>query len=127
MRLTAPLYEGDSVIRSGPAFGPDEAPAFGPDEAPAAVETAAEVLPEPVEAPADAVFELNIVEIEARARAMRAAYIGASVGRLWDRFEAWLEKGRRARDEAYLARAANLSDLEMRMRRLERDGYVAHI
>ncbi len=119
MRLIAPLYEGDSVIRSGPAFSPDEAPV--------AVETAAEVVPKPLEAPADTMFELNIVEIEARARAMRAAYISAAVGRLWDRFEAWLEKSRRARDEAYLARAANLSDLEMRMRRLERDGCVPHI
>jgi hypothetical protein len=119
MRLTAPLYEGDSLIRSGPAFGADEAPV--------AAETAAEVVPQPVEPKADAVFELNETEIEARARAMRAAYISAMMGRLWDRFEAWLERGRRTRDEAYLARAANLSDLEARMRKLERDGYVTHI
>ncbi len=119
MRLTAPMYEGDSVIRSGPAFSADEAPV--------AVEIATKVEPEPVETAVDTVFVLNSVEIEARARAMRAAYISAKVAGLWDRFEAWLEKGRRARDEAYLARAANLADLEMRMRKLERDGYVAHI
>ena len=119
MRLTAPLYEGDSLIRSGPAFGADEVPATAG--------TAAEVAPEAVEPKADAVFEVNETEIEARARAMRAAYISAMMGRLWDRFEAWLEKGRRTRDEEYLARAANLSDLEARMRKLERDGYVAHI
>ena len=119
MRLTAPLYEGDSLIRSGPAFGADEVPATA--EAPA------EVAPEPVKPEADTVFEGNETEIEARARAMRAAYISAMMGRLWDRFEAWLEKGRRTRDEEYLARAANLSDLEARMRKLERDGYVAHI
>lgn len=119
MRLTAPLYEGDSLIRSGPVFGADEVPATA--------ETAAAVVPEPVEPKADAVFELNETEIEARARAMRAAYISAMMGRFWDRFEAWLERGRRTRDEAYLARAANLSDLEARMRKLERDGYVAHL
>ena len=119
MRLTAPMYEGDSVIRSGPAFGADEAPATA--------EIAAEVASKPAEAKAGTVFELNEVEIEARARAMRAAYISAMMGRLWDRFEAWLERGRQARDEAYLARAANLSDLEVRMRKLERDGYVAHL
>jgi Protein of unknown function (DUF3563) len=119
MRLTAPMYEGDSMIRSGPAFSADVVPA--------AAETAAEVAPKPVEPRSDGVFELNVVEIEARARAMRAAYLSAMMGRLWDRFEAWLESGRRARDEAYLARAANLSDLEMRMRKLERDGYVAHL
>jgi hypothetical protein len=119
MRLTAPLYEGDSVIRSGPAFGADEVPATA--------ETAAEAVPEPVKPAADTAFEVNEAEIEARARAMRAAYISAMMGRLWGRFEAWLEKGRRTRDEAYLARAANLSDLEARMRKLERDGYVAHI
>ena len=119
MRQTAPLYEGDSLLRSGPAFGADEVPATA--------ETPAEVAPESVNAEAYDVFQLSEVEIEARARAMRAAYISAMVGRLWDRFEAWLEKGRRTRDEAYLARAANLSDLEARMRKLERDGYVAHL
>ena len=119
MRLTAPLYEGDSLIRSGPAFGADEVPV--------APEPVAAVVPEPAAPKADEVFELNVVEIEVRARAMRAAYISATVGRLWERFEAWLEKGRQSREEAYLARAANLSDLEARMRRLERDGYVAHI
>lgn len=119
MRLTAPMYEGDSMIRSGPAFGADEVPATAV--------TAPEAAPDSVEAKPEAVFELNQTEIEARARAMRAAYISAMMGRLWDRFEAWLEKGRRTRDEAYLARAANLSDLEMRMRKLERDGYVAHL
>jgi Protein of unknown function (DUF3563) len=119
MRLTAPLYEGDSLIRSGPAFGADEVPATA--------QTTAEAASDRVEAKPEAVFELNETEIEARARAMRAAYISAMMGRLWDRFEAWLEKGRRTRDEAYLARAANLSDLEARMRKLERDGYVAHI
>jgi hypothetical protein len=119
MRQTAPLYEGDSLIRSGPAFGVDEAPATA--------EMPAEVAPEPVKAETVDLFELNEAEIEVRARAMRAAYISALMGRLWDRFEAWLEKGRRSRDEAYLARAANLSDLEARMRKLERDGYVTHI
>jgi len=119
MRLTAPMYEGDSMIRSGPAFGADEVPATA--------ETPAKGVPEPIGANADDVFEVNVVEIEGRARAMRAAYLGAMMGRFGDRFEAWLEKGRRTRDEAYLARAANLSDLEERMRKLERDGYVAHL
>jgi hypothetical protein len=119
MRLTAPLYEGDSVLRSGPAFGADET-ATGAGRG-------ADTPAEPATKAAETVFELSVTEIEARARAMRAAYISAAVKRLWDRFEAWLEKGRRARDEAYLARAANLSDLEARMRKLERDGYVSHI
>jgi hypothetical protein len=119
MRLTAPLYEGDSLIRSGPAPGGEVTPA--------ADQPVLEVEPKPVEAKPETVFELNEAEIEARARAMRAAYIGALLGRLWDRFEGWLERGRYARDEAYLAKAENLADLEARMRRLERDGYVAHI
>jgi hypothetical protein len=119
MRLTAPLYEGDSLIRSGPAFGADAAEV--------AAEPAAEVALEPVAATPQSVFELNVADIEARARAMRAAYIGALIGRLWDRFEAWLEKGRHEREAAYLARAATLSELEARMRRLERKGYVPHI
>lgn len=109
MRLTAPLYEGDSLIRSGPAYGGDVPPA---------------VEPTPGAAPE---LELDVAEVEARARALRSAYIGVLLRRLWERFEAWLENGRRAREEAYLARAENLADLEARMRRLEREGCVAHI
>lgn len=116
MRLTAPLYEGDSVLRSGPAFGSNEAPA--------GAKRVAEVDAEPVAKAADAPVELDLTAIEIRARAMRAACIGAAVKRLWRRFEAWLENGRRQRDEAYLARAANLSDLEARLRRLERHDFV---
>jgi hypothetical protein len=107
------LYEGDSLLRSGPAFGEDTAP-----EAPAPAETARE----PVSA-----FELSESEIEAKARAMRAKYVGELLQRAWARLEAWVEKGRRAREEAYLARAQNLSDLEDRMRKLERDGYIPHV
>lgn len=113
MRLTAPLYEGDSLLRSGPGFGGEAAP-----EATKPVEPAAEPAP---------VFELTEAEIEARARAMRAKYVGELLKRAWTRLEAWVEKGRRARDEAYLARAQNLADLEDRMRRLERDGYIPHV
>jgi hypothetical protein len=113
MRLTGPLYEGDSLIRSGPVVRGEPA-----ETGTLAVEPA----------PADeAVSTLNIAEIETRARAMRAAYIGALLGRLWDRFEAWLEKGRREREEAYLAQSENLADLEARMRRLEREGLVPHL
>ncbi len=119
MRLTAPLYEGDSVLRSGPAFGADEVPAD-------AGRTAA-VDAEPVTKAAETVVELDLLEIEIRARAMRAACIGAAVKRLWRRVETWLENGRRQRDEAYLARAANLSDLEARLRRLERNGFVSQV
>lgn len=113
MRLTAPLYEGDSLLRSGPGFGDEAAPEV---TAPAT----------PVREPAT-VFELSEAEIEAAARATRARYISALLERAWARLEAWVEKGRRERDEAYLARAQNLADLEDRMRKLERDGYVPHL
>jgi hypothetical protein len=116
MRFDAPLYEGDSVIRPGPAFSLGDSPVAGKPEA--------KVEPEALEAK---VFELSVAEVEARARAMRAAYIGGLLSRVWDRFEAWLEKGRRAREEAYLAQADNLADLEARMRRIERQGYVPHL
>ena len=116
MRLTAPLYEGDSFLRSGPAFGAEAAPEANEPVAP--VEPKRE---------AASVFELSESEIEAKARAMRAKYIGELIGRAWARLERWVENGRRARDEAYLARAQNLADLESRMRKLERDGYVAHL
>lgn len=119
MRLTAPLYEGDGLLRSGPAFGADEAPAV--------TGRPAEVTGEAVIEAGAAAPEYDLTRLEARARAMRAAYLGAALARLWRRFEAWLEEGRRQREEAYLARAANLSDLEERLRRLERRGLVSYI
>lgn len=109
MRLTAPLYEGDSLLRSGPAFGDEAAPEVAPPA-------------KPVE-----VFELTVADLEARARTMRARYVGEVLQRAWAGLEAWVEKGRRNREEAYLSRAQNLSDLEDRMRKLERDGYVPHV
>lgn len=114
MRLTGPLYEGDSLLRSGPGFGEE-------------AETEAATPSKPTQEPARALFELSEAEVEANARAMRARYIAELFSRAWARLEAWVEKGRRARDEAYLARAQNLADLEDRMRRLERDGYVPHV
>jgi hypothetical protein len=108
MRLTAPLYEGDSLLRYGPGFGTGEAPA--------ADATSAEPVP-----------ALDVAGIEARARAMRAAYVSALLNRLWTRIETWFEDGRRARDEAYLAQANSHADLEARMRRLERGALNSQI
>jgi hypothetical protein len=112
------LYDGDSMLRYGPGFGGGETPV--PAEAPA--EPAAEAAPEPVASTPQPVFELSVADIETRARAMRAAHIAALIGRLWNRIEAWFVDARRTQDEAYLAQASDLADLEQRMRRLERRG-----
>jgi hypothetical protein len=116
MRLTGPLYEGDSLLRSGPAFGSD-----------AAEDTGAVVPPVDPKREGPRAEQRGEWEIESQAHGLRATYAGELLRRAWARLEAWLEEARRSRDEAYLARSQNLADLESRLRKLERDGYVPHL
>ena len=121
MRFEGPLYEGDSVLRPGPAFGQDT-----PQE-PDSTAEAAELVQRKI-APANPDGQdIDMIAIEARARAMRAAMIARWFARLGDRLSRWLESGRRRSDEAYLARAQTHAELEARMRELERRGYVPHL
>ena len=72
---------------------------------------------------------IDLFEVDARARALRSA----AVTELLTRFRAWLraqfdvERARRRRAEAHLARAQYRADLEHRLRKLERQGPLMHI
>ena len=120
MRFEGPLYEGDSVLRPGPAFSQDASGSVK--------ETSA--APEMVQratAPKALVEDLDLQAIEARARALRAEAIRTWVASWGERLTAWLESARRRRDEEYLAQSQTHAELEMRMRELERRGYVPHL
>jgi len=102
MKLKAPLYEGDSIIRRGPE--PAEMTGSNEDVTPKIVQRNARY----------------VREIEARARTERAAAVALHARRFWRWLAAQLDGARRSHDEAYLAQAQSLSELERRMRELER-------
>jgi len=120
MRFEGPLYEGDSVLRPGPAFSQDTPSGFKKaSDAPEMVQRA--------KAPETIGEGLDLQEIEARARALRGEAIRAWVAGLGERLTRWLESARRRRDEEYLAQSQTHAELEARMRELERRGYVPHL
>lgn len=111
MRLRTPLYEGDSIIRPGPAV---EAESVGETDHTADF----------VQRDSEAV---DLAKIEARARALRAVAIADYIERAWGWLGGTFDRARRRREEEYLARAQNLADLEDRLRKLERKGQLLHV
>jgi hypothetical protein len=114
MKIELPLYEGDSIIRHGPTTS---------QELVADQEQADSTLL----VPQRNIGPVDILDIEARARRLRAAAIADMVSRFAKWLGASLERARRRREEEYLARAQNLAELEHRMRKLERQGHLLHI
>lgn len=121
MRFEAPLYDGDGLIRPGPVVSEavQGAPAEG-DETPEMLRRTQPTVPSRPD-------DRDLADIEARARALRAQMIAAWFARLGERLTNWLEAARRRRAEEYLARAQSHAELEARLRKLERRGYVPHI
>jgi hypothetical protein len=121
MKLQLPLYEGDSIIRYGPTTSPD--PVAGQQQ----THSTPKILQRSSPAPAASSPALDIAEIEARARALRAAAIAEMAGRAWTWLGTYFERARRRRQEEYLARSQNLAELEHRLRKLERQGHLLHV
>ena len=112
MKITAPLYEGDSFLRYG-------APAGGAAEAPAheAVNLLHRSTP-------DDITGLDAWRIEQRARSLRSAYVWNLMAGLADRIDGWFDRARRREAEGFLAKAQDHADLERRIRVLERTGSI---
>jgi hypothetical protein len=110
MRITAPLYEGDSLLRYGvPAGGADEAP----------TQKVGHTLQR------NNAFDPTALEswkVERRARQLRSEYVWSLMSALADRIDGWFARARQREQEAYLAQAQDHSDLERRIRVLERNG-----
>ncbi|MGH8680003.1 MAG: RSP_7527 family protein [Burkholderiales bacterium] len=122
MKLQLPLYEGDSIIRYGPTTSPD--PVAGPQQSHSTPK-----IPQrssSIGAATDSAV-VDIAEIEARARALRAEAIAELAGRAWTWLGTYFERARRRREEEYLARSQSLAELEHRLRKLERQGHLLHV
>lgn len=65
-------------------------------------------------------LDLDLSAIEARARRLRAEYVGGLLRRLFNWLQHDVRRARQRRIEQYLASATDLADLEHRMRALAR-------
>jgi hypothetical protein len=115
MKLRPPLYDGDSFLRSGPEVcSATEQTHSTPD----VVHCTANGVPLKVD---------DIKVAVTAARALRAnsilRFAQALVVALGDR----IARARRRSDDAYLARAKTLGELEDRLRHLERQGSLSHV
>jgi len=123
MRLYAPLYEGDSILRPDAAFGEPALKVFrSPAPAPSFVHSNIQV-----EAANLTALDIHAIEQLARrhrsvvlAGMLKAMFkaVGASVG-------AWLDRNENFERDSFFAASENLSDLEQRQRHFERTG-MAH-
>lgn len=120
MRLSGPLYEGDSLLHPIGGFGPDV------EDTRADAATTARIPQRSKDVP-EVAAGLDTFEVEARARALRAEAIRAGLVAAWHRIDEWFARLEQRRTEAYLARSQNLADLENRLRQLERNGQIAHL
>ncbi len=119
MRLYAPLYEGDSILRPDAAFGE---PAVRVFRSPA---PAADFVRSNIQAEAANETALDIRAIEHMARHQRSVELGRMLKALFASIGAWLERNENFERDNFFAAAENLADLEERQRHFERTG-MAH-
>lgn len=119
MRLYAPLYEGDSILRPDAAFGEPTVKVF---KSPA---PAANIVRSNIQVEAANETALDIHAIEQLARLRRNAEIARMLKALFKAIGDWFERNDNFERDNFFAAAENLSDLEQRQRHFERTG-MAH-
>jgi hypothetical protein len=116
MRLYAPLYEGDSILRHDAAYGEAAVSDFlKPASAPDFVRSNIQV-----EAANTTAVDLH--KLEQAARLMRSAEIARLFRRAYDAVVDWLDRNDQFERDSFFAAASNLADLEQRQRHWERTG-----
>jgi hypothetical protein len=119
MRLYAPMYEGDSILRPDSAIGE---PAAKVVRAPAAK---AGFVRSNIQVEAANQTRLDIHAIEQTARALRSAELGRLLKGMFTAIGDWLERTDDFERDRFFAASSNLADLEQRQRHWERTG-MAH-
>ena len=119
MRLYAPLYEGDSIVRPDAAFGEPAVKVFK-GNAPASDFVRSNIQ---VEAANETALDIHAIELLARRQ--RSAEIARLAKRLFAAIGDWLERNETSERDNFFAAAENLADLEQRQRHYERTG-LAH-
>ena len=132
MRLYAPMYEGDSILRPEAAIGVS-ARALFKAPAPAAdlvrsniqVEGASETALGIPHATVEAARNLRSAEL---AHLLQGAYTAVAGGlkAAYAAVEDWFERSKNQERDDFFAASANLADLEQRQRHFERTGLTRH-
>jgi len=116
MRLYAPLYEGDSILRPDSAFGEPSARVF---RSPAPER---EFVRSNTQAEAANQTALDIHAIERLARQQRSLELARMIKGAIKAVAEWLERNDNFERDRFFAGAENLADLEQRQRYFERTG-----
>lgn len=116
MRLYAPVYEGDTILRPDAALG-ERATTVFKAPAPAVYFVRSNI-------PAKAANEttLDLHSIEQSAREMRGVAFGRMLKTAYTAVVDWLERIDNQERDNFFAASANLADLENRQRHFERTG-----
>lgn len=119
MRLYAPLYEGDSILRPDAALGEPAVRVFrSPPPAP-------EFVRSNIQEEAAQETALDIHAIEQIARNHRNTEIARMLRAMFTAIGDWFERNEYNERDNFFAAAENLADLEQRQRHFERTG-MAH-
>jgi hypothetical protein len=119
MRLYAPLYEGDGILRPDAAYGESALKVFkSPARAPSFVRSN-------IEAEAAKETALDIEAIVHIARMQRGRELGRLLKTAYTAVVDWLDRAETHERDSFFASAENLADLEQRQRHFERTG-MAH-
>jgi len=116
MRLYAPLYEGDSIVRPDAAFGERAATAFKKSP------PAPDFVQSNIQAEAANATALDLQALEQNARRMRSTEIARLLKVAYNAVVDWLERNEQFERDRFFAASANLADLEQRQRHWERTG-----
>lgn len=119
MRLYAPLYEGDSILRPDAAFGEPAVKVF---KSPA---PAQDFVHSNIQAEAANETALDIHAIEQLARRHRNAELARLLKAAYTAVADWFERNENFERDNFFAASENLADLEQRQRHFERTG-MAH-
>jgi cell division inhibitor SulA len=116
MRLYAPLYESDTLLRPDAAFGEPAVTVFK-TPAPAASFVRSNIQAEAANEPV-----LDLRAIEQTAHALRGATVAHLLKAAYTAVVDWLERIDTQERDNFFAAAENLADLESRQRHYERSG-----
>ena len=116
MRLYAPLYETDSILRPDAAYGEPAAKVFrSPAPARDFVRSSIQI-----EAANETLFDIHAIEQIARRN--RSAEIARMLKTLFTAIGEWFKRNENFERDSFFAAAENLCDLEQRQRHFERTG-----
>jgi hypothetical protein len=116
MRLYAPLYEGDSILRPDAAFGEPAVSSFKRSV------SGLDFVRSNIQVAAANETALDLHAVEQNARSLRSAEIARLLRAGYDAVVAWLDRNDQFERDSFFAASANLADLEQRQRHWERTG-----